>query len=396
MAPGLPRFWISHQRRAPPGAVGPATRRWCQERTRAAWGDASARPVQGALGRCLPELYTGTLPLHLYAQVQVPPNPTGHRASEHATMTLAEAPGTENTSRTYNLEGLVARLRGYVGGSYTHMLHRHPAFEAWVSEERGRPAQARSRDPPQTPGLVDLASGDEDAGPEDDPPAHVGPPRAGAGISRELLRCCPRELHGAPGQPHPPARWNGSLRHVALLCTEPQVTLVREGMWDVVEQRLPKALRDTGPLAAAGGEARGGRPAAADDPEDLAGAQAAPALRPRPDNRRRPAWTTLTGESSQQRWPTLTAFNWQLPLCDHAEEAIASGRTLEGPWDLGYRGLIPRGLAARLKRARGTPAAPIQLEERAILKRIEKAHRRTLTRQVLPATRAAGGLQSSP
>ena len=143
--PGLPRFWISHRRRAPPGGVGSALQAWLRERTQAEWGAAS-RPWEGALGRSLSDLYTNTLPLQLYTQVALPAGAwvgAAPPASGSATTPAATGP------RVINLEGFVARLRGYVGGSFTQLLHRQPALEAHIREVRTRAeltAEGETRD----------------------------------------------------------------------------------------------------------------------------------------------------------------------------------------------------------------------------------------------------------
>ena len=78
------------------------------------------------MGRCLAELHKGTLPLHLYAQVPLPrgawvEHPAAdpeaipdHHGNQHNDSTM---------ERTINLECMVARLRGYTGGSFTQMTH---------------------------------------------------------------------------------------------------------------------------------------------------------------------------------------------------------------------------------------------------------------------------------
>ena len=285
-----------------------------------AWGDATARPAQGALGRSLPGLYTGTLPLHLYAIVDIPPDPTAtdKREGKEGKPTTR---GTEQQPRArHNLEGLVARLRGYVGGSYTQMLHRRPAFEEYIRTERARDATTLSQTLPSSAGPNSDADSDVDAS----PPAGPSGPREGGGgrnktILGGLLRCCPYEHRSCvppprgPGLSHPPARWAGTSRHVALLCAEPGVTRVREAMWDAAENGLRTAAQGVRVGEAPAGAAAPMEPGRGGDRQDRRDYTRAPTIAQRPDSRRRPAWTTLTGILSHTRWPSLTALNWLLP-----------------------------------------------------------------------------------
>ena len=139
--PGLPRFWLSHRRRATPGGVGKALRRWSMIRTRTAWASVSSRPKQGAVGHCLADLHKGTLPLHLYAQVPLPSGAWGaHPAGDQGAIPAHHGSQHHNTTtrRTINLEGMVARLRGYTGGSFTQMTHHLRPFRIHVPEARAR------------------------------------------------------------------------------------------------------------------------------------------------------------------------------------------------------------------------------------------------------------------
>ena len=82
--PGLPRFWLSHNRRGPPDAPSRAILRWTEDRLLRLWAAEDTRAKQGALGRHLDQLYRGTLPLYLYAQVEAPSDfwPPSSRASD--------------------------------------------------------------------------------------------------------------------------------------------------------------------------------------------------------------------------------------------------------------------------------------------------------------------------
>ena len=114
----------------------------------------------------------------------------------------------------------------------------------------------------------------------------------------------------------------------------------------------------------------------------------------RPGTRRRPPWPTTNGARSDTRWPHLTALNWLLPRTDSEESAIAAGNSLEDPWNLGYRGLLPKAVARWLApptATRGTEGMPFE-EERAYLRQIERQRRKTLSHRILPDPRAVGAV----
>lgn len=168
-------------------------------------------------------------------------------------------------------------------------------------------------------------------------------------------------------------------------------------MWDAAENGLRAAAQGVRVGEAPAGAAAPTEPGRGGERQDRRDYTRAPTIAQRPDSRRRPAWTTLTGILSHTRWPSLTALNWLLPLSDAAEEGIANDTTLEETWDLGYRGLVPRFIAKLLKRAYTPPDTPfhetdVLPEERRALKRIEKTHRRDLTRRVLPSSGGSEGL----
>ena len=188
--PGLPRFWLSIGRRSPPGAPSTAVRQAALLQTRLAWISESTRPWQGALGRNLPHLYRGSLPLQLFSAVTLPagavisgrlgprrapgpppaprpspltPSPTPASPAPAPTPAAAPAPSPSaepslssivtaqapsggqprpparppaGLPSTLNLEGFACRLRGHVGGSFTQMLHVHPHFASYFSHAR--------------------------------------------------------------------------------------------------------------------------------------------------------------------------------------------------------------------------------------------------------------------
>ena len=92
----------------------------------------------------------------------------------------------------------------------------------------------------------------------------------------------------------------------------------------------------------------------------------------------------------------MAVTGFLLPFERRVEREFASKTRLEGPWDLGYRGLLPAVLARSL----GPPAGPTlqagpeqsqDRGERAMLRRIESARRRSLTKLVAPISADAGG-----
>ena len=63
--------------------------------------------------------------MHLYAQVALPT----HMWVAHVNPDASPLP-SPNAPRVLNLEGLAARLRLYIGGSFIQLLNRQSAFEA--------------------------------------------------------------------------------------------------------------------------------------------------------------------------------------------------------------------------------------------------------------------------
>ena len=109
------------------------------------------------------DLHKGTLPLHLYAQVPLPrgawvahpPDASGEspdqRGNQHPNM---------NETRAINLEGMVARLRGYTGGSFTQMTHLVRPFREHVRASRARRAPSAPEHPQDL--ITTLAECDHD------------------------------------------------------------------------------------------------------------------------------------------------------------------------------------------------------------------------------------------
>ena len=81
-------------------------------------------------------MHYGTLPLHLYAQVPLPPGAWVSAGAPTDAPAGAPCETTAATTRIVNLEGLVARTRGYVGGPFTQLLHRQPQLAAYVRKTR--------------------------------------------------------------------------------------------------------------------------------------------------------------------------------------------------------------------------------------------------------------------
>ena len=67
---------------------------------------------------------------------------------------------------------------------------------------------------------------------------------------------------------------------------------------------------------------------------------------------------------------------------------------MEGPWNLGYRGLVPEAIARLLAPLRADTPTEYQTtkEDRALARRTERARRRTLTQRILPDTRGVGAI----
>lgn len=246
----------------------PTAHHWFQERTIAAWGAASVRPWEGALGRCLKDIYPGTLPLHLFTEVALPaganvPFPNTTEARPGCSM-------TENTPSTppqvVNLEGLAARLRGYVGGSFTQLLHRRGPLGSHVRAARAQQTGSTSSCPADFVRTVITHDHDEDVPePDDTAPTNSAPTPTARTTSEQHTRCCPWEWDNVA--PSPPAlstppmlgRWAGTLRHALLLCGHPELVKVRESMFDSVTTICGSA-RDARHFGHPGPSPAGGRP----------------------------------------------------------------------------------------------------------------------------------------
>jgi len=141
---------------------------------------------------------------------------------------------------------------------------------------------------------------------------------------------------------------------------------IRESMWDAAEAHLAQAV------------AAGGGPLAA-----------------RRDGLRADRFRSSSGASSDSRWPHLSACGWLLPLPRETERQLATQDRLEAPWDLGYRGLLPKALARSLAALPAEPAAalhpPTDRAERSLLRHLERLRPRALTKRVRPACVEAGG-----
>ena len=379
---GLPRFWISFDRRAPLGAASKAVQRHLLARTRATWASLTDRPWQGALGRLLDRIYPGTLPLQLFAQVVMPagarvPRPTDTRRPPNGgnplpiPATREPTPEPAPAHRSLNLEAFACRLRMYVGGSYTQSLHVRPHLQDAVTRNRAD-AAVRASSPPLPADLIEaLAAADYDET-KVDPAVLAEADRDTLAALRptapERIRACPFEAgHPGLGPGAPPAAWApwaGTLRHLALLCTHPDLVAIREAMFDAVEHQVAEATRNP----------------------DVQ-------MRHRPGNAPMDNRESSTGATPAARWPNLWAAKWLLPLEQGTEARLTTGDEPESAWDVGYRGLVPRALARSLV-PRPEPALDDHHnppEERALVRSLERARRRALSVRILPGCTDAGG-----
>lgn len=117
---GLPRFFYTCDGKAVVSNIGKYLRNLGSTRAFNLW---KQRERHGVIPRVLPGLYKGILPLRQYAAVEIP------QEIERIWW------GAKDTM--VNLECLVWKLRHYIGGSYTQMLHRDALLEDRIRAHEG-------------------------------------------------------------------------------------------------------------------------------------------------------------------------------------------------------------------------------------------------------------------
>ena len=120
----------------------------------------------------------------------------------------------------------------------------------------------------------------------------------------------------------------GDQRHVCLTCQFGELPKVRRVLWDEVEEVLAR------------------------NPGEV------PWERKRTRGLRHPAGATgVTPEGDEERWPTVAALKWPLPTTkdDEIARGVAEGKPAERGHDLGYRGVVPQGIAKALGGPRSKP-----------------------------------------
>ena len=158
----------------------------------------------------------------------------------------------------------------------------------------------------------------------------------------------------------------GDFRHLAVWCQHDPLPAVRETLWDAVETKLQQA---------------------GDEEWWQQAERAAAVAHPR-------GWTGLGSEEERARWPILTQTGWLRPT--EGEAILAAGlrerRPEERGHDLGYRGVIPAGLAAvwRKEDPAGPRAAVGQIAmATAAMRRIYAEAAKSYAKRAAPVTAAA-------
>ena len=137
----------------------------------------------------------------------------------------------------------------------------------------------------------------------------------------------------------------GDLRHVIVWCCFEPLPAIRSTLWDAVEGRMQRAA----------------------SPEWWRSQERAAAVR-HPEG-----WEGLGTAEEADRWPVLTYAGWLRPTEGEAVLAagLRAGTPVERGHDLGYRGVIPAGLAEvwRKEDAGGPKAAVVDIALAAMAKR---------------------------
>lgn len=171
---GLPRFYYTCDGKAVVTNIGKFLRNYGSVSAFALW---KQRARHGVIPRVMPGLCRGILPLRQYAVLDIPQE--------------VERIWWGAKDVAVNLEGLVWKLRHYIGGSYTQMLHRDTLLEDRIREHEG--------------------------------------------VLAYEIRVC-RVCGGGD------AKEEGTFRHLIMSCAEPSLTYLREQMWDTVECLLRGAV----------------------------------------------------------------------------------------------------------------------------------------------------------
>ena len=179
---GLPRFYFTWRGKAIVENVGKFVRKVGENMGERAWAE---RKDQGRLASVLGDIYHGSMPLNLYYEVPL--------SAELRPYWFKK--GTDHLGMV-GIERIVYKLRMYIGGSLTAMLHYNAAFAAAVSEKARGLGLAYNADNPAL---------------------------------RECVAC----MDGS----------HGNLRHVAVTCKHAEVGKLRKVLFSMVGKHLREAVR---------------------------------------------------------------------------------------------------------------------------------------------------------